>query len=145
MIRKMTNGDLDQVKQRGEFVSPTTRDHRHRPREHQLQSGRPHYQQVKNKLKHQHLAIATFKILFLALSNISSIFSRFNKLRARHWPDYIDSDGQVAGRSSYSEDLQEGGRSAKSLRGEENAKKDDDVSVLLEDSDDEWIPGMLKN
>lgn len=71
--------------------------------------------------------------------------SRFNKLRARHWPDYIDSDGQVAGRSSYSEDLQEEGRSAKSLRGEERAKKDDDVSVLLEDSDDEWIPGMLKN
>ena len=66
-------------------------------------------------------------------------------MRARHWPDYIDSDGQVAGRSSYSEDLQEEGRSAKSLRGEENAKKDDDVSVLLEDSDDEWIPGMLKN
>ena len=66
-------------------------------------------------------------------------------MRARHWPDYIDSDGQVAGRSSYPEDLQEGERSAKSLRGEENAKKDDDVSVLLEDSDDEWIPGMLKN
>ena len=29
--------------------------------------------------------------------------------------------------------------------GEGNTKKDDDISVLLEDSDDEWIPGMLKN
>ena len=24
-------------------------------------------------------------------------------------------------------------------------KRDEDINVLLEDSDDEWIPGMLKN
>ena len=43
--------------------------------------------------------------------------------------------------------LQEDRRSAKQdgQEDEGSTKKDDDISVLLEDSDDEWIPGMLKN
>ena len=43
--------------------------------------------------------------------------------------------------------LQEDRKGAKQVgqEGEGSTKKDDDISVLLEDSDDEWIPGMLKN
>ena len=49
--------------------------------------------------------------------------------------------GERSSASDWQED--EGRRSATDLGAA--AKKDDDISVLLEDSDDEWIPGMLKN
>ena len=49
--------------------------------------------------------------------------------------------GERSSASDWEED--EGRRSATDLGA--GANKDDDISVLLEDSDDEWIPGMLKN
>ena len=51
--------------------------------------------------------------------------------------------GEGSGANNWQED---GVRSAKNQQEEDgSSKKDDDISVLLEDSDDEWIPGMLKN
>ena len=57
-----------------------------------------------------------------------------------HWPGSISARTGQGDGSSATED--EDRRSGRNVGG---AKKDDDISVLLEDSDDEWIPGMLKN
>ena len=52
--------------------------------------------------------------------------------------------GEGSGANNWQEDGAV--RSAKNQQeGDGSSKKDDDISVLLEDSDDEWIPGMLKN
>ena len=62
-----------------------------------------------------------------------------------HWPDPLSArTGQGEGSSASNWEEDEGRRSATTNLGAE-ANKDDDISVLLEDSDDEWIPGMLKN
>ena len=61
-----------------------------------------------------------------------------------HWPEPMSARTGQGERSSASDwEENEDRRSATNLGA--GAKKDDDISVLLEDSDDEWIPGMLKN
>ena len=52
-------------------------------------------------------------------------------------------EGSIANNWQLEED--KGGAKQDGQEEEGSAKKDDDISVLLEDSDDEWIPGMLKN
>ena len=74
----------------------------------------------------------------------SALFIRFKKKRMSHWPEPMSArTGQGEGSSASDWEEDEGRRSATDLGA--GAKKDDDISVLLEDSDDEWIPGMLKN
>ena len=72
-----------------------------------------------------------------------SIFSpviRFKKKRMSHWPEPMSArTGQGEGSSANNWQEDEDRRNTTNLGG---AKKDDDISVLLEDSDDEWIPGM---
>ena len=66
-------------------------------------------------------------------------FIRFKKKRMNNWPEPTTGQGEGSSANNWQEDA---ARSVKNLGG---AKKDEDISVLLEDSDDEWIPGMLKN
>ena len=56
-----------------------------------------------------------------------------------NWPEPTTGQGEGSSANNWQEDA---ARFVKNLGG---AKKDEDISVLLEDSDDEWIPGMLKN
>ena len=84
----------------------------------------------------------------------SEISSRLTKKRARQWQGPIIArveggrveEGEVEEQESENRGTDEESESQSNNRAkDESEKPDNDIHVLLEDSDDEWIPGMLKN
>ena len=86
-------------------------------------------------------------LLFFLGFSIFDPFVRLKKKRMINWPEPTVSLSTTQSDQLGDWQLQEDRRGAKQDEQEEegSTKKDDDISVLLEDSDDEWIPGMLKN
>ena len=54
-------------------------------------------------------------------------------------------EGGVEEQESENRGTDEESESQSNRAKDESQKPDNDIHVLLEDSDDEWIPGMLKN
>ena len=83
----------------------------------------------------------------------SKISSRLTKKRARQWQGPIIArveggrveEGEVEEQESENRETDEESESQSNRAKDESEKPDNDIHVLLEDSDDEWIPGMLKN
>ena len=75
----------------------------------------------------------------------SEISSRLTKKRARQWQGPIIA--RVEGGRVEEGEVEEQESENRETDGakDESEKPDNDIHVLLEDSDDEWIPGMLKN
>ena len=78
----------------------------------------------------------------------SEISSRLTKKRARQWQGPIIArveGGRVEEGEVEEQESENRGTDEESESQSNRAKDDNDIHVLLEDSDDEWIPGMLKN
>ena len=78
----------------------------------------------------------------------SEISSRLTKKRARQWQGPIIASvegGRVEEGEVEEQESENRGTDEESESQSNRAKDDNDIHVLLEDSDDEWIPGMLKN
>ena len=78
----------------------------------------------------------------------SEISSRLTKKRARQWQGPIIArveGGRVEKGGVEEQESENRGTDEESESQSNRAKDDNDIHVLLEDSDDEWIPGMLKN
>ena len=78
----------------------------------------------------------------------SEISSRLTKKRARQWQGPIIASvegGRVEDGEVEEQESENRGTDEESESQSNRAKDDNDIHVLLEDSDDEWIPGMLKN
>ena len=70
------------------------------------------------------------------------------KKRARQWQGPIIArveGGRVEKGGVEEQESENRGTDEESESQSNRAKDDNDIHVLLEDSDDEWIPGMLKN
>ena len=78
----------------------------------------------------------------------SEISCRLTKKRARQWQGPIIASvegGRVEEGEVEEQESENRGTDEESESQRNRAKDDNDIHVLLEDSDDEWIPGMLKN
>ena len=78
----------------------------------------------------------------------SEISSRLTKKRARQWQGPIIArveGGRVEKGGVEEQESENRGTDEEGESQSNRAKDDNDIHVLLEDSDDEWIPGMLKN
>ena len=78
----------------------------------------------------------------------SEISCRLTKKRARQWQGPIIASvegGRVEEGEVEEQESENRGTDEESESQSNRAKDDNDIHVLLEDSDDEWIPGMLKN
>ena len=87
-------------------------------------------------------------ILQLIILYHSEISSRLTKKRARQWQGPIIASvegGRVEEGEVEEQESENRGTDEESESQSNRAKDDNDIHVLLEDSDDEWIPGMLKN
>lgn len=74
--------------------------------------------------------------------------NRLTKKRARQWQGPIIASvegGRVEEGEVEEQESKNRGTNEESESQSNRAKDDNDIHVLLEDSDDEWIPGMLKN
>ena len=70
------------------------------------------------------------------------------KKRARQWQGPIIArveGGRVEKGGVEEQESENRGTDEEGESQSNRAKDDNDIHVLLEDSDDEWIPGMLKN
>ena len=70
------------------------------------------------------------------------------KKRARQWQGPIIArveGGRVEKGGVEEQESENRGTNEESESQSDRAKDGNDIHVLLEDSDDEWIPGMLKN